>query len=66
MAMENQYCKVGAITPVKGGRKGIQLLESLYNHFIQKASEVAHSDTHLSEFFEQKAQKIQRMLQGPV
>ena len=64
MAMENQYCKVGAITPVAEGHQGIHMLEYQYNNFVRKAAEAAQSDANLREFFELKAQKIQRMLQS--
>lgn len=44
------------------GRQAIALLEYQYQNFMDKAS----SDTNLSEYFEQKAKKIQRMLENLV
>jgi len=60
--MEKQYCKVGTITPMTNGRQAIALLEYQYQNFMDKAS----SDTNLSEYFESKAKKIQRMLENLV
>mgnify|MGYP000291458925 CR=1 FL=1 len=60
--MEKQYCKVGTITPMSTGRQAIALLEYQYQNFMDKAS----SDTNLSEYFEEKAKKIQRMLENLV
>ncbi len=61
--MENQYCKVGAVTPITNGRHAITLLEYQYKVFMDKASNMKYSDTKLGEFFEQKAQKIKRILE---
>jgi hypothetical protein len=60
--MEKQYCKVGTITPMTTGQQAITLLEYQYQNFMEKAS----SDTNLSEYFEQKAKKIQRILENLV
>ncbi len=57
--MDKQYCKVGTITPLSPGRKTIALLEYQYQNFMEKAS----SDTKLSEYFEGKAMKIQKILE---
>jgi len=56
--MENQYCKVGATTPISSGRQTIALLEYQYQKFIERAS----TDSNLSEYFENKAKKIQKIL----
>ena len=61
--MENQYCKVGTVTPITNGRNAITLLEYQYNVFMDKASNIKYSNTKLGEFFEQKAQKIKRILE---
>lgn len=60
--MENQYCKVGTITPMTTGRQAIALLEYQYQNFMDKAS----SDANLSEYFESKAKKIQKILENLV
>ena len=60
--MDKQYCKVGAITPMTTGRKAIALLEYQYQNFMEKAS----TETNLSEYFEEKAKKIQRILENLV
>jgi len=61
--MENQYCKVGAITPINQGRQAIVLLEFQYQNFMEKAANMDYADAKLREFFEQKALKIQKMLE---
>ena len=59
--MENQYCKVGAVNPmVNDGANAIRVLEYQYNNFMNKASNI--NDANLTEFFESKAQKVQKML----
>ncbi len=64
--MENQYCRVGTITPMNSGRKAIALLEYQYQNFVEKASNIEYNDTQLGEFFEQKAQKIKKVLESLV
>lgn len=62
--MEKQYCKVGTVTPMTTGRQAIALLEYQYQSFVEKASNIKYSDTKLGEFFEQKAKKIKKTLEG--
>ena len=62
--MENQYCKVGAITPLTSNRQTIHLLEFQYQNFLDKASNI--NDAKLIEFFESKAQNVQRILENLV
>lgn len=62
--MENQYCKVGAVTPLTSNRQTIHLLEFQYQNFLDKASNI--NDAKLIEFFESKAQKVQRILENLV
>lgn len=62
--MEKQYCKVGSINPIGSGSQKLQLLTHQLQHFNQKAMEAAQKDSGLTEFFESKAEKIQKMLQG--
>ncbi|HEA20732.1 MAG TPA: hypothetical protein ENH87_07415 [Pricia antarctica] len=62
--MENQYCKVGSVTPITANRNVISLLEYQYQNFLEKASNLEYTDKKLVEFFEQKAQKIQKILEN--
>lgn len=62
--MENQYCRVGATTPVFSGEYGVKWLENQYIHFARKAAEAKQGETPLSDFFEHKARQLQRMLQN--
>ena len=64
--MEKQYCRVGTITPMTSGRKAIALLEYQYPNFVEKATNMEYTDTKLGEFFEQKAQKLKKILEGLV
>ncbi|PXX24533.1 hypothetical protein C7972_11510 [Arenibacter sp. ARW7G5Y1] len=61
--MENQYCKVGSVSPMNNGSNEISLLESQYQNFMDKASSTKYSDSKLAEFFELKATKIQKIIQ---
>lgn len=63
-AMENQYCRVGTVTPIDQGRQAIALLEFRYQNFMEKASNMEYYDARLREFFEQKALKIQKVLES--
>lgn len=60
--MENQYCKVGAVKPLNNEEQSIALLEYLYQNFIDKAGNIKYANTKLGEFFESKAQKIDKLL----
>ena len=62
--MENQYCKVGAVTPLNNGSQAIQVLEYQYQKFLERASSI--NDAKLVEYFEIKAQKIQKVLENLV
>lgn len=42
----------------------ISLLEYQYQNFLEKASNLEYTDAKLVEFFEQKAQKIQKILEN--
>ncbi len=64
--MEKQYCRVGTVTPMTTGRKAIALLEYQYQNFLDKAANGEYTDAKLAEFFEQKAQKIKRVLENLV
>lgn len=62
--MENQYCKVGSVTPMTANRNVISILEYQYQNFMEKASNMEYTDAKLVEFFEHKAQKIQKILEN--
>ena len=61
--MEKQHCKVGATHTLDSGVNGLDLLEDQLRHFNQKAAEAARTGSAMKDFFEQKAQKIQKLLQ---
>lgn len=62
--MKNQYCRVGAVTPITGGSQTISVLEIRYQSFIEKAADATYMDTNLGEFFSRKAQGIKRILES--
>ncbi len=62
--MENQYCRVGTVTPIAANRNMIHLLEYQYQNFLEKASDI--NDANLVAFFELKASKIKRVLENLV
>lgn len=62
--MENQYCKVGSTTPIIKSSDAISFLEYQYALFMEKALQIKNSDAKLGEFFEMKASKINKMLEG--
>ena len=64
--MENQYCRVGTITPISGEHLTVSLLEYQYQSFLEKASDIKYANTRLGEFFENKAQQIKRILESLV
>ena len=64
--MENQYCRVGTVTPITSGHHAVALLEYRYHSFMQKASELKGTDTRLLEFFENKARNIKKILESLV
>lgn len=61
--MKNQYCRVGAVTPITSGNQAVSILEFRYQNFIQKAADATYIDTNLAEFFKRKAQEIKRVLE---
>ena len=63
--MENQYCKVGQVTPIAANRNAITLLQYQYQNFLDKAN-LEYTDAKLVEFFEQKAQKIKKIMENMV
>jgi type III secretory pathway component EscR len=64
--MDNQYCKVGTVTPITSGQQAVAILENRYRNFLQKASDLNESDKRLVEFFENKAQNIKKVLEDLV
>ncbi|MGX1929586.1 hypothetical protein [Flagellimonas sp. 2504JD4-2] len=61
--MKNQYCKVGAVTPITSGNQAVTVLEFRYRNFIEKAADATYIDTNLGEFFKKKAQNIKKILE---
>ena len=66
MTMENQYCRVGTVTPITSGHHAVAVLEYRYKSFLQKASDLKGTDTRLLEFFENKARNIKKVLESLV
>ena len=66
MTMENQYCRVGSITPMRNERLTVSLLEYQYQSFMEKASDIKYANTRLGEFFENKARQIKKILESLV
>jgi len=64
LTMENQYCRVGAITPITNGQHALALIEHQYQNFLNKASDFKATDDKLAEFFELKAQKLKKLLEN--
>ena len=62
--MKNQYCRVGAVTPITSGNQAISILEYRYQAFIEKATDATYINTNLGEFFKRKAQEIQKILEN--
>ncbi|MEO9510536.1 MAG: hypothetical protein ABJN84_16745 [Flavobacteriaceae bacterium] len=62
--MKNQYCRVGAVTPITSGNQAISVLEFRYQSFVEKAADAMYIDTKLGEFFNRKAQEIKRILEN--
>ncbi len=64
--MNNQYCRVGAVTPITSEQHSIAVLEYMHQNFLEKASKLNGTDSRLLEFFENKARKIKRILEDLV
>ena len=62
--MENQYCRVGAVTPITSGNHAVAILEHRYQHFLEKASSIGGMDAKLADFFESKARNIKNTLES--
>lgn len=61
--MENQYCRVGAVTPITSGHHAIAIIENRYRYFLEKAANLKGSDSRLLEFFEHKAHNFKKLLE---
>lgn len=61
--MENQYCKVGTVTPITAETDLVSLLKYQYNNFLERATS-NETNTRLLEFFELKAQKLKKELES--
>ncbi|WP_318311557.1 hypothetical protein [Flagellimonas crocea] len=62
--MNNQYCKVGAVTPITSVSQAASVLEIMHNDFMEKAASVAAKENQLDEFFKRKAQSIKKILES--
>lgn len=64
--MENQYCRVGSITPNVNGRQAVTLLEHHYQNLMEKADQLKKMNDRLAEFFEHKALQVKNILENLV
>ncbi|WP_293294175.1 hypothetical protein [Allomuricauda sp.] len=62
--MNNQYCKVGTVTPITGLSQAASVLEVMHNNFIEKAASVSGKDSQLGDFFRNKALSIKKVLES--
>ncbi|MGB5319926.1 hypothetical protein [Eudoraea sp.] len=62
--MNNQYCKVGSITPITQTQQAFSLMEYQYQNFLSKASDLKYTDDKLAAFFELKARKLKKLLEN--
>ncbi|MBO0329227.1 MULTISPECIES: hypothetical protein [Flavobacteriaceae] len=62
--MNNQYCKVGSVTPITGLSQAASVLEVMHKNFMEKAASVSGKDNQLGEFFKSKAQSIKKVLES--
>lgn len=62
--MENQNCRVGSVNSITHGTNAISVLEYQYQRFMEKASNIKHTNADLAEFFELKAIKIRKILES--
>ncbi|NAY90308.1 hypothetical protein GTQ34_00115 [Muricauda sp. JGD-17] len=60
--MNNQYCKVGTVTPITHGNQAIAALEFRYRAFLEKAKDATYANTKLGDFFKQKAEAFKNIL----
>lgn len=64
MTMENQYCRVGTVTPITSGSQAAAILERRYQNFMEKASSRGKIDSRLADFFESKTKNIKKALES--
>lgn len=62
--MEKQNCRVGTSKAITNEEHFIAFLENQYQNFAEKATNMKYSGTKLGDFFEQKAQKLQKTLEN--
>lgn len=62
--MKNQFCKVGAITPITSGANAINTLEAMYHAFLEKAKDATYANSNLGDFFKRKAEAFKNILDG--
>jgi hypothetical protein len=63
ITMDNQYCKVGASTPITSGSNAGSTIERYYQRFASMASDTQYAGTRMGEFFERKARTLKRTLE---
>ncbi len=62
--MQNQYCRVGTVTPITSGNHAISMLEFRYKSFLEKAADASNINTNLGDFFNRKAQELKKVLES--
>lgn len=60
--MNNQFCKVGATTPITSGSNALNILEYRYQVFLEKAKEATSMNNQLEGFFKRKAEAFKNIL----
>ncbi|GGG50313.1 hypothetical protein GCM10011414_19990 [Croceivirga lutea] len=58
--MNNQNCRIGAVTPVEQLNEAVTALEYHYHGFVEKAASTL--DSRLADFFEGKANSFKKLL----
>ena len=64
--MGNQYCKVGATTPITSGTGAAAALERRYHSFLERAANLAGMDSRMGDFFEAKIKGLKKTLESLV
>ena len=62
--MENQYCKVGAITPITSGAQALTTLEHRYQNFLKKATTLSGRDARMVDFIDAKIKGLKKTLES--
>ena len=64
IVMQNQYCKVGTVTPITSGNHAVAVLKFRYQSFLEKAADATYMNTNLGDFFNRKAQELKKVLES--